>query len=339
MRDLREAIKAGNAKARLAVDKFTWTIARWIGSYVAELNGLDMLVFTGGIGENDIASRARDLRRAGRAGHRARSGAQQRARRGGNLRGEFAGYGARDSAARGPDDRESRGAVARRIRVIGCCLFAQRIVQGDGGDARLFYTDGFASESSMTIAAVSRANASSSLARSAPVCLGRARLLHRGHPVGRSWCAPPAPEPAAATIGRSATERSFSTRARADTMIEFTHRITSGLSFFSVVALLWWTFARTAARPSGPCNGGGCRGVSRSLRPHLGAFLVKLGLTAQSQSPLRAPYLALHLTNTLLLLAALTLTAHMLSRRNGYSARQGSPGRAIRSHCVDLSWC
>ena len=58
MRDLRDAIKEGNAKARLAVDKFTWTIARWIGSYVAELNGLDMLVFTGGIGENDIACRA-----------------------------------------------------------------------------------------------------------------------------------------------------------------------------------------------------------------------------------------------------------------------------------------
>jgi acetate kinase len=58
MRDLRDAIKEGDAKARLAVDKFTWTIAKWIGSYVAELGGLDMLVFTGGIGENDIASRA-----------------------------------------------------------------------------------------------------------------------------------------------------------------------------------------------------------------------------------------------------------------------------------------
>jgi acetate kinase len=58
MRDLRDAIKAGNAKARLAVSKFTWTIAKWIGSYVAELDGLDMLVFTGGIGENDIDSRA-----------------------------------------------------------------------------------------------------------------------------------------------------------------------------------------------------------------------------------------------------------------------------------------
>jgi acetate kinase len=58
MRDLREAIKTGNVNARLAVDKFTWTIAKWIGSYVAELGGLDMLVFTGGIGENDIDSRA-----------------------------------------------------------------------------------------------------------------------------------------------------------------------------------------------------------------------------------------------------------------------------------------
>jgi acetate kinase len=57
MRDLRDAIKEGNAKARLAVDKFTWTVAKWIGSYFAELGGLDLLVFTGGIGENDIASR------------------------------------------------------------------------------------------------------------------------------------------------------------------------------------------------------------------------------------------------------------------------------------------
>jgi len=58
MRDLREAIQNGNSKARLAVDKFVWTIQKWIGSFFAELNGLDMLVFTGGIGENDIASRA-----------------------------------------------------------------------------------------------------------------------------------------------------------------------------------------------------------------------------------------------------------------------------------------
>jgi acetate kinase len=58
MRDLREAINGGDAKARLAVDKFVWTIQKWIGSFFVELGGLDMLVFTGGIGENDIASRA-----------------------------------------------------------------------------------------------------------------------------------------------------------------------------------------------------------------------------------------------------------------------------------------
>jgi acetate kinase len=58
MRDLRAAIAQGNAKARLAVDKFVWTLQKWIGAYVAELRGVDMLVFTGGIGENDIDSRA-----------------------------------------------------------------------------------------------------------------------------------------------------------------------------------------------------------------------------------------------------------------------------------------
>ena len=57
---------------------------------------------------------------------------------------------------------------------------------------------------------------------------------------------------------------------------------------------------------------------------------MKLGLTAQSQSPLRAPYLALHLTNTLLLLAALTLTAHLLERTYGYTRKTDPPGSADR---------
>ena len=125
---------------------------------------------------------------------------------------------------------------------------------------------------------------------------------------------------------------------RVDTMIEFTHRITSGLSFFSVVALLWWTFARTVrghlARVAAIAS------VAFTLiEAAIGAFLVKLGLTAQSQSPLRAPYLALHLTNTLLLLAALTLTAHLLSRRNGYLRGQVqfvAPFGAIASVVVVL---
>jgi len=105
---------------------------------------------------------------------------------------------------------------------------------------------------------------------------------------------------------------------RLDTMIEFTHRITSAISFFSAVGLLVWTFIGTT-------RGHMARGASIAvvaftlLEGIIGALLVKLGLTGQSQSPLRAPYLALHLTNTLLLLAAITLTAHLLSRSYGFT--------------------
>jgi acetate kinase len=68
MRDLRDAINAGDAKARLAVDQFNWTIVKWIGSFMAELGGLDTLVFTGGIGENDINARAEICARLGALG-------------------------------------------------------------------------------------------------------------------------------------------------------------------------------------------------------------------------------------------------------------------------------
>jgi acetate kinase len=58
MRELRKAIAEGNAAARLAVDEFTYVLRKYIGSYMAVLGGLDKLVFTGGIGENDTATRA-----------------------------------------------------------------------------------------------------------------------------------------------------------------------------------------------------------------------------------------------------------------------------------------
>ena len=105
-----------------------------------------------------------------------------------------------------------------------------------------------------------------------------------------------------------------------DTLIEFTHRITSGISFFAVLGLMIWTFRATV-------RGHLARAMSVAsvvftlVEAVLGALLVKLGLTAQSRSPLRAPYLGLHFTNTLLLIAALALTAHMLSRREGYLRR------------------
>ena len=58
MRELRSAIKRGNAQARLAVDLFVDSIRKFIGAYIAELGGIDMLVLTGGIGVHDAATRA-----------------------------------------------------------------------------------------------------------------------------------------------------------------------------------------------------------------------------------------------------------------------------------------
>ena len=104
---------------------------------------------------------------------------------------------------------------------------------------------------------------------------------------------------------------------RVDTIIEFTHRIMSGFSLFAAVGLLAWTLAGTVRGPLARAAAVAAL-VFTVMAAVLGALLVKLGLTAQSQSPLRPAYLALHLTNTLLLLAALALTAHLLSRRKGF---------------------
>lgn len=57
MREITEAAEAGNKRAELALDVFATSIIRHIGSYYAELGGLDKLVFTGGIGENQYLLR------------------------------------------------------------------------------------------------------------------------------------------------------------------------------------------------------------------------------------------------------------------------------------------
>jgi acetate kinase len=56
-RNIWEASDAGNKRASLAMKMLANSIKKHIGAYVAELNGLDALVFTAGIGENDIAIR------------------------------------------------------------------------------------------------------------------------------------------------------------------------------------------------------------------------------------------------------------------------------------------
>lgn len=52
MRELRAAIATGNERAKLALDIFIYRIKKYIGSYAAALGGVDILMFTGGIGEN-----------------------------------------------------------------------------------------------------------------------------------------------------------------------------------------------------------------------------------------------------------------------------------------------
>ncbi|HAX92512.1 MAG TPA: acetate kinase [Bacteroidales bacterium] len=58
MRDLELAAAEGNEKALLALNMYAYKVRKFIGSYYAVLNGLDLLVFTGGVGENDHKMRA-----------------------------------------------------------------------------------------------------------------------------------------------------------------------------------------------------------------------------------------------------------------------------------------
>ncbi|MGE0607175.1 MAG: acetate/propionate family kinase [Pirellulales bacterium] len=54
VRDLEQAAANGNAQARQALDVFIGAVRHYLGAYLVELGGLDVLVFTGGIGENGV---------------------------------------------------------------------------------------------------------------------------------------------------------------------------------------------------------------------------------------------------------------------------------------------
>ncbi len=61
LRDIEAAASAGNPDARLAVEVFAYQVTKTIGAYAAAMSGLDAIAFTGGIGENSAALRARCL--------------------------------------------------------------------------------------------------------------------------------------------------------------------------------------------------------------------------------------------------------------------------------------
>ena len=60
-RDLDKASNEGNERAKLAVEVFSYRTAKYIGSYIAAMNGVDAIVFTAGLGENNIVVREQIL--------------------------------------------------------------------------------------------------------------------------------------------------------------------------------------------------------------------------------------------------------------------------------------
>lgn len=57
MRELEEAAEEGNERAKLALEMYNYRVKKYIGAYAAAMNGVDAIVFTGGIGENADTTR------------------------------------------------------------------------------------------------------------------------------------------------------------------------------------------------------------------------------------------------------------------------------------------
>jgi len=61
MRDVEQAAENGNKRAKLALEMYAYRVKKYIGAYIAAMGGVDLIVFTGGIGENDTDTRNRIL--------------------------------------------------------------------------------------------------------------------------------------------------------------------------------------------------------------------------------------------------------------------------------------
>lgn len=103
------------------------------------------------------------------------------------------------------------------------------------------------------------------------------------------------------------------------TIVEFTHRMMVGGATFVMILLLVWTW-RASAKGWAARVFAVIAGVLLLNEAFLGALLVKLGYVTNNQSLGRVIVLSIHLGNTLLLLAALTMTAVMLGTRQRWQA-------------------
>ena len=107
------------------------------------------------------------------------------------------------------------------------------------------------------------------------------------------------------------------TTPQTQTVIEFAHRVTSGLSLVLVAILLIWCWRRTA-KGDRPRHSAVAAAVLLFNEAFLGALLVLVDhVGGLDRSATHALFLCLHFGNTLLLLAALALTAKWLSNRDG----------------------
>ena len=114
--------------------------------------------------------------------------------------------------------------------------------------------------------------------------------------------------------------------ARVATLIEFSHRFTSGLALLSVVALLVWAWR--VCRPGHPARTGTALAMLFMLtEAGVGAGLVLFQLVADNASFARAMFLSVHLINTFTLLAFLALSAWWLSGGKPVTL-EGRRGRA-----------
>ena len=110
--------------------------------------------------------------------------------------------------------------------------------------------------------------------------------------------------------------------ADAEMLVEFSHRLTSGLALVAVVALFLWV--RRACPRGHPARGGATWSLVFMLtEAALGAGLVLFQLVADNESIARALFMAAHLTNTFILIGWLALTAHWLSGGAPVRVRDG----------------
>lgn len=109
-------------------------------------------------------------------------------------------------------------------------------------------------------------------------------------------------------------------------LIEYSHRLTSGLALVSVLVLAWWVW-RTV-RPGHPARSAAVLTVLFMLtEAAVGAGLVLFQLVADNASMARALFVAVHLANTFILVASITLTAWWLSGGAPVSLKD-APARA-----------